>query len=55
MGPTTEVESPPTVTSPEVAQPLEAPATPQGTGNLLGSGHNLRFADWLYQLPQTQA
>ncbi len=49
MGPTTEVESPPTVTSPEVAQPLEAPATPQGTGNLLGSGHNLRFADWLYR------
>jgi thiosulfate dehydrogenase (quinone) large subunit len=49
MGPSTEVESPPTVTSPEVAQPLEAPATPEVNGNLLGSGHNLRFADWLYR------
>ena len=49
MGPTTEVESPPTATSAEVSQPLHAPTTSQGNDHLLGSGHNLRFADWLYR------
>ena len=49
MGPTTEVASPPTATSAEVPQPLHAPSAPQGNDHLLGSGHNLRFADWLYR------
>jgi len=49
MGPTTEVDSSPTVTSAEVPRPLHVPTTPQGNDTLVGSGHNLRFADWLYR------